>query len=240
MNQPASKKRYVVRFLPLIILILALILFFYFGLYEYLTFEVLERYRNQLISWTQQHYVLTVLSFMIIYIIAVAVSIPGATILTITGGFLFGYIFGTIYVVISATIGATIIFLAARTALGEILAKKAGATIKRLEQGFQKNAFNYLLFLRLVPLFPFWLVNIVPGLLNMRLSSYVAATFIGIIPGSFVYVLLGNGVGAVLAAGKTPDLGIILKPEILAPLIGLGILALVPIIYKKYKSKTKN
>ncbi len=225
------------RFIPIIVLLVALGLFFYFHLYEYLSFDLLREKRGVLLQWTSSHYVLAVLLYIIVYTIAVAVSIPGATILTLIGGFLFGTWLGTIFVVFSATVGATIIFLAAKTAVGEFFANKAGPFVQKMEKGFQENAISYMLVLRLVPLFPFWLVNIVPAILNVRLPVYFFTTLAGIIPGSFVYVLIGNGLGAIFDQGKTPDLGIIFKPEILAPLIGLAILSMIPIIYKRIKAR---
>ncbi len=239
MAKHSSRIKQLLRFLPLLVIIIALALAVYFRLYEYLSFTSLQQHHQQLLTWTQQHYFLILLIYMVIYIIAVAISIPGATILTIAGGLLFGIIPGTIYVVISATIGATLLFLATKTSLGNLLKAKAGPKLHKLEKGFQHNAFSYLLVLRLIPLFPFWLINIVPAVLNVRLRTFVTATFLGIIPGSFVYVLLGNGVSSVLDAGQTPNLGIIFQPAILAPLIGLAALALVPIIYKKIKAKNK-
>ena len=150
-------------------------------------------------------------------------------------GFRFGAVSGTIYGIGGATVGATGLFLAARTALGEPLRARAGPSLHRLEQGFRKNALSYLLFLRLIPLFPFWLVNLVPAFLGVPLRTYVIGTAIGIIPGCFVYASVGNGLGAVFDAGETPDLGIIFKPDILIPIVGLAILALLPIAYKRFK-----
>lgn len=227
------------RWIPLLLLVLALIFIFAFRLDQYLSFVALEKYHNQLQAWTEQHYVLAVCLFMIIYIIVVAISLPGATFLTIVGGFLFGYLWGTVYVVISATIGACLIFVAVKTALGEVLEQKARGWVRRLEHGFQKNALNYLLFLRLVPLFPFFIVNIVPALLGVRFREFVLATFFGIIPGSLVYVLVGNGLGELLALGKRPNIDIIFEPEIFLPILGLAILVLVPVIYKKMKNNRR-
>lgn len=228
---------YVKRFIPLALLIIGLVLFFYFKLYRYLSFAQLKAHRDLLLQWTSTHYWLAVLAYFIIYILAVAISIPGAVFLTLTGGFLFGIVYGTIYTVIAATIGATLLFIAVKTAFGTWLASKTSTWVKRMQQGFQKNAFNYLLFLRLLPLFPFWAVNIVPALLNMRLMPFMIATLVGIIPGSLVYVALGNGLQEVFASNQTPNLGIIFKPAILLPILGLATLALVPIIYRKYKGK---
>lgn len=225
------------RFLPLLIIMILFISFFALDGHHYLHFEMLKTHHDALESWKSQHYVLATITFVSIYILAVSISIPGAVILTLLGGFLFGPIIGTLLVVFSATIGAILLFLATKSAVGDLLAKKAGPFIKKMEAGFQENALNYLLFLRLVPLFPFWLVNIVPALLEVRLSTFIFGTFLGIIPGSFVYVLVGNGLGGVIAHGKTPDLGIILSLPILAPLIGLGLLSVLPLVIKHFRKK---
>jgi uncharacterized membrane protein YdjX (TVP38/TMEM64 family) len=225
------------RLIPLLVLVAALILFFATGLYRYFTFTALKTHREQLLAWTQNNHGIAAISYILIYIVAAAVSIPGATILTLIGGFLFGLWVGTFYVVIAATIGACLIFIAAKTALANLLKKKAGKFINKLEAGFKANAANYLLFLRLVPVFPFWLVNIVAGLFDVKLSTFFITTVVGIIPGSFVYVSVGNGLGALFAEGKTPDLSIIFKPSILLPILGLAVLSLVPIIYKRWRNK---
>jgi len=234
MSQMSIKK-----WLPLAILLVCLGLFFYFDLQQYLSFTALKQHRHELISWTQANYLLAVLAFMGIYTISIAVSIPGATFMTLAGGFLFGIFWGSIYVVVSATLGATIIFLAVRTALAHWVAQRAGGWVNKMRQGFREGAFQYLLFLRFIPLFPFWVVNIVPGLLGVRTSTYVIATFVGIIPGSIVYVTLGNGLGFLFDQDKTPNLRIILEPYILVPLLLLAVLSIVPILYKAIRRKKK-
>jgi uncharacterized membrane protein YdjX (TVP38/TMEM64 family) len=232
-KKPARLKRAI----PVLILILLLVLAYVFDLYRYLSFTELKNNHDALMAWRNQHAVLTILIFMLLYIIAVAVSFPGATILTLAGGFLFGLLWGTVYIVIAATIGAVILFLACRYAFAELFRQKAGKTLRRFEKGFQDDAFNYLLFLRLLPVFPFWLINIVPALLDMKLTPYIIATFLGIIPGTAVYVSVGNGLGSVFAAGKTPDFSLIFKPEIIIPIIALAILSVIPIIYKRVKRR---
>lgn len=226
-------------YLPLAIIGIILGVSIYFDLHHLISFEVLKENRNELTTWVQQNFFLACLIFMLIYTVSVAVSLPGATFLTITGGFLFGVVTGSVLVVFSATLGATCIFLAVRTAFAEALAKKADGWIKKMEDGFQKNSFNYLLSIRLIPVFPFWIVNIVPALLGMKLRSYVLATVIGIIPGSVVYVLVGNGLGVVIDQGENPNLGIILQIEVLAPLLGLAVLSLLPVLYKSIKNRGK-
>lgn len=177
---------------------------------------------------------------MMLYILAVAISIPGAVFLTLAGGFLFGVLWGVLLVVISATLGATLLFFAVRTALGEWLSKKASGWISRMRQGFQHNAFSYLLTLRLIPLFPFWVVNIVPALLNVSAKTFISATFIGIIPGSTVYVLVGNGLSQVFASNQTPNLGIIFEPRVLGPLLALAALSLIHALYQFFTRKDKD
>ncbi len=228
------------RWLPLLIIVIALVAVLYFRLYEYITFDMLAKHHNQLQAWTQQHYALVVVLYMLVYIFFVTISIPGATLLTLAGGYLFGAVFGSIYVVVSATIGACLIFLAIKTSVGQWLAEKAEGWVAKLEKGFQKNAFNYLLFLRLVPVFPFWVINIVPAVLDVKLRHYFLATLIGIIPGTVVYALLGDGLGSIFAADEQPDLSIIFQTKILIPIILLGLLALVPVVYKSLASRKKH
>jgi uncharacterized membrane protein YdjX (TVP38/TMEM64 family) len=212
--------------------------FFLFDLDRYLNFETLKDNREALVAWCGDHAVLAAGAFVAAYALVVALSLPGAAWMTIAGGFLFGPFFATIYVVVAATIGATAIFLAARHAFSDVLRAKAGPAIRKMEAGFRENALSYLLVLRLVPIFPFWLVNLVPAFLGVPLRIFVIGTFFGIIPGSIVYTLVGNGLGAVLDAGGKPDLGLIFAPEILAPIIGLALLSLVPVAYKRLRRRT--
>lgn len=229
--------RTIIRWVPLGLLLVAFFCFFYFHLFDYLSFTALQQHRELLLQWTLQHYWLSVFIYMAVYIVAVAISVPGAIILTLTGGFLFGIFWGALYVVCSATVGASLIFLAVRTALGQVLAKKATHWVGKMERGFQRDAFSYLIFLRLVPIFPFWAINIVAGLLNVRLKTFFVATFFGIIPGSLVYVSVGSGLSTIFAAGQTPNLGIIFKPALLVPMLCLALLALVPVLYKYWQEK---
>ncbi|HSR54653.1 MAG TPA: TVP38/TMEM64 family protein [Alphaproteobacteria bacterium] len=242
MTEPApeqgKKKTFTLgRIVPLALLVVAFVAFFAFDLDDYVSFSTLQEHRQTLIDFVARYGVWAALLFIVIYAISTAVSLPGGTILTISGGFLFGSILGTVYVVIGATIGATALFLAARTALGEPLRARAGPALKKMEEGFRDNAISYLLVLRLVPIFPFFVVNLVPAFLGVSIKTYVICTFVGIIPGSFVYASVGNGLGALFDAGETPDLYIIFEPDILIPLIGLSVLALIPVIYKKIKGK---
>ena len=225
------------RFAPLAILLLVIVAALALGLDDYLSFEQLERNRAWLLDLVDRHPVLAPFAFMLIYATAIGLSIPGGAVLTTAGGFLFGVAAGTVYAVVAATLGATAVFLIARTALGDALRHRAGPAMRRMEAGFREDALHYLLFLRLIPVFPFWLVNLVAAFLGVPLATYVVATGLGIIPGSLVYAGVGNGLGAVFAAGGRPDLRIIFEPQIILPIIGLAVLALLPVAYKKIKAR---
>ncbi|MGH6919037.1 MAG: TVP38/TMEM64 family protein [Geminicoccaceae bacterium] len=234
-----SRSRAIRRLFPLAVLLAAIGVFFALGLHHYLSFETLHQHRDQLLTLVEQHPVLAPLAFTAVYAAVIALSVPGGAILTIAGGFLFGIVPATLYVLVGATIGATIVFLIARTALGDALRAKAGPRIRRMEEGFREDALSYLLVLRLIPIFPFWLVNIVPAFLGVPLRTYVLGTLVGIIPGSFVYASVGNGLGAVFDAGQTPDLAVIFEPAILLPIVGLAVLALLPIAYRRRKARKR-
>jgi uncharacterized membrane protein YdjX (TVP38/TMEM64 family) len=225
------------RVVPLVLLAVGLAAFFVFDLNQYVSLDALKTHRETLQSWVVNYGVLTAAIFMLVYALAVAFSVPGAVFITIAGGFMFGPYLGTVYVVVGATIGAVGVFLAAKYALGDVLRARAGPAIKRMEAGFRENEMSYLLILRLVPLFPFWLVNLVPAFLGVSLRTYTIGTLLGIIPGAFVYALVGNGAGAVLDAGGDLNLGIIFEPRFLAPIIGLAVLACIPIVYKKIRGR---
>ena len=209
-------------------------IFFYFRLYRFLSFASLKAHRLILLQWIEYNYFVGMFAFMAIYIVVVAILSPGPVFLTLTAGLLFGPLIGTILVVISATIGAFIIFLAVNLALRAWFAKISGRWLKIMERGLQKNAFTYLIFLRLVPLFPFWIVNIVPALLDIPRRTFFIATFIGIIPGTLVYVMIGRGLGEFFAAHThiSVNIATICEPQIIWPLLAWVLLALLPIGYK--------
>ena len=219
-----------------------------------LSFESLVRHRMQIDDFVTAHFFLAVLTFVAIYIVAVGLSLPGASFLTVSGGLLFGLVVGSAASVIGATIGATLIFLVARTALGEPLLKRAGPRAAKLAQGFREDAFSYLLFLRLVPAFPFFLVNLVPAFAGVGLIPFMTATALGIIPGSVVFTFAGTGLDSVIAAQKsaydacqaagtadchmTFDPAGILTPQLIGALVALGVLALVPAAVKRLRKKS--
>jgi uncharacterized membrane protein YdjX (TVP38/TMEM64 family) len=224
------------RLLPLAILVAAVVAVFALGLDRYISLETLARHREWLLAQVQGWYAGAALAFILVYAASVALSVPGAWILTLAAGFLFGTPVGAAFSVIGATIGATLLFLIARTALGETLRARAGPFLRKLEAGFRENAFNYLLVLRLIPLFPFWLVNLVPALLGVSLSVFVLATFLGIIPGSLVYAGIGSGLGSIFERGDQLDpRTVLMDPQVWLPLVGLAVLALIPVAYKKLR-----
>ena len=225
------------RLLPIAVLVAGLVAFFAFDLDEFVTLDALKTHRTVLQGWVESQGAVAWLVYAAIYMAAVAFSIPGGSILTIAGGFLFGPYVATAVVVIGATLGATVLFLAARYAFADYLREKAGGAMRRMEAGFNENPVSYMLILRLVPLFPFWLVNLVPAFLGVKIRVYVLSTLFGIIPGTFVYSLVGDGAGAVLDAGGALDLGIIFEPRILAPIVGLALLACIPIVYKRFRAR---
>lgn len=225
------------RLLPVAILLAGLAIFLLLGLERYFSFDMLARHKATLTMWVADHRLLAALVFLLAYAVMVAFSLPIAMVATPVGGFLFGTWTGAGLSVIGATLGSIAVFLAARYAFRDLFRARAGATLARLEAGFQHNDFSYLLFLRLVPVFPFWLVNIVPALLGMRLNRYVVATMLGIVPASIIYAGLGAGLGAMLKRGEQPNLGIIFEWHILLPLLGLAVLALLPVVFGRFRGQ---
>ena len=215
-----------------------LVLFFALGLHRYISFEVLRDNREALLTWVQQNGFLAAVVYIAIYAVAVAFSLPGGLVLSITGGFLFGTLMGSLYIVIGATAGATALFIIAKSAIGDFLRAKAGPWLQKMEAGFRENALSYLLVLRLVPIFPFFVVNLVPAFLGVPLSTYVLGTFFGIIPGVFVFASVGAGLGSIFDKGETFSATGILTPQIMTALIGLAILACIPVVYKKIKARS--
>ena len=183
-------------------------------------------------AYTEANYGIAVASFIATYIVQTAFSLPGGAILTLAGGFLFGSLFGTLFVNLGATTGATLAFLAARYLLRDWVEKKFGDRLESIQAGFAKNAFSYLMTLRLIPAFPFFLVNLVSGLTRVPLPTYIIATAVGIIPGSFVYAYAGRQLGTINSLGE------IASPPVLLAFTLLGLLALMPIIYRKFSGKS--
>jgi uncharacterized membrane protein YdjX (TVP38/TMEM64 family) len=225
------------RLLPVVLLALTAVTFFAAGLHHYLTFDALRVHRGGLLAWVDAHAVLAAVVFVAAYAAGIVLLPPSGTLMTVTGGFVFGAVAGTGLVVVGATAGATALFLVARFALGDWLRERAGAGIQRMRAGFRENELSYMLVLRLVPLFPFWLVNLAPAFLGVRLRTFVIGTVLGIIPGTAVFAVFGAGLGSILDANRDLSLAGVLTPEIIAALLGLALLALLPVVYKKIKAR---
>lgn len=240
MEPTKAKKSIIARLFPLMVIVAGIGLFFAFDLDRYVTFQALKDHRHELLSFVATHAVLAPLVYMAVYAIATALSLPGGLVLTVTGGFLFGQWFGSLWVVIAATIGATGIFLAARYAFADLLRAKAGPFLNKMEKGFQENALSYLLVLRLVPIFPFFIVNLVPAFLGVPLTTYIGGTFLGIIPGTFVFASVGAGLGSIFDSGGDFTAKGILTPQIVTALIGLAVLSLLPVLYKRLRPGSRS
>lgn len=207
---------------------------------DHLSFEALRDNREVLVAFREDNLALMLVLFLASYIAIVAFSLPGATIATLTGGFLFGTALGTGINVLGATLGATLLFLAARHGFGETLKAKMDASdgvIRKIKAGIDENQWSMLFFIRLVPAVPFFVANLIPAFLGVPLHRFVVSTFLGIIPGGLVFTSVGAGLGEVFEAGATPDLGIIFEPHILLPILGLSLLAALPILLKALRGK---
>lgn len=239
MTQSPENKSGFTRYLPMIaILVVAVI--GAFTLKDYLSFDALRDNREALIAFRDSNYLIAAIGFLAVYVAIVGFSLPGATIATLTGGFLFGTAFGTFFNVTGATLGATLIFLAARYGFGEKLGAKLESSegpVKKIKDGIDENQWSMLFIIRLVPAVPFFIANLIPAFLEVPLYRYVISTFFGIIPGTLVFTSVGAGLGEVFAAGDTPDLGIIFEPHILLPILGLSALPLLPILVKAVTGK---
>lgn len=232
-----SDARTWLRRLPFLV-ILAAALLGAVALRDELSFETLARHREDLLAFRDAHYLWAVLGFLAGYVAIVALSLPGGTVATLAGGFLFGLFPGMLYNVAGAGTGAVLVFLAARTGFGEALAQKletAGGKAARLQTALRNNEWSVLFMMRLVPLVPFFIANLIPAFVGTSLYRFAVSTFIGIIPGALVFTSVGSGLGEVFARGEAPDLGIIFTPPVLLPLLGLAALAALPMVMRAIK-----
>lgn len=227
------------RHLPLIA-ILTVAALGIFTLRDYLSFDTLAANREALIAFRDSHYLAMVGAFVIAYVTIVAFSLPGASPASVTGGFLFGLGVGTVLNVVSATIGAALIFLAARAGLGQVLAARLDASegrVKRLRDGLRENEISVLFLIRLVPVVPFFVANLLPALVGVKFRNYLLTTALGIIPGALVFTWIGVGVGEVFDRGGTPDLSLLWEPHVIGPILGLAALASLPILLKVLRGR---
>ena len=228
---PSAKEHSSGKVVIALVIGLAIGAFFYFDLGRFLSLNALKENRDHLLAFTDANDIAAVGIFIVAYAIVTGLSLPGAVILTLAGGFAFGAVLGTVFVNLGATTGATLAFLTARYVLRDTVEQKFGKSLKPFQEGFAKNAFSYLLTLRLIPLFPFFVVNLVSGLTRVSVGTYIGATALGIIPGSFVYAYAGRQLSTI----NTPNE--IASPNVIGAFILLGLLALVPIVYKRFATK---
>ncbi len=227
-DHAAHRRRWLLR-LALLAVLLATTLAGFLVDAQALFAEVHNR-RFVLTGWVRQHQAVAIGLYIAAYVACVVLSLPGGVWLAIVGGFLFGIVAGTIYTVIGSTVGAVAAFLIARLVVGDGLRRRAVTFLGRVEPGFRHHALNYLIALRILPLFPFWVVNLVPALVGMRLRTYALGTFLGVIPGSIIFTALGAAFAGMLDRPHlTADM--LWSPEMLLPLLGLAALALAPVIY---------
>ncbi|HEX2216146.1 MAG TPA: TVP38/TMEM64 family protein [Xanthobacteraceae bacterium] len=243
------------RLAPLVVVVALALIVIAAGAHHVLSVETLVRNRAGLNALIDTHYVLALSGFVAIYTAVVALSVPGAVFLTIAGGALFGWLAGGVTAIVGATFGATLLFLIVRFALGDFLRRRLGSRLAAIAAGFRADAFSYLLFLRLVPIFPFWLVNLAPALAGVALPTFVAATALGVIPGTFAFAIFGSGLDSVIAAQETAydacvaaaradcrlDLNVraALTPQLFAGLTALGLTALIPTLVKRWRARRK-
>lgn len=242
------------RLLPLLVIVALIGIVYAMGWQRELSFETLVKHRAAIDDFVAHHRAAAVAAFIGIYVVAVALSLPAGAVLTTTAGFLFGTLVGGLAAMVGATVGATIIFLIAKTAVGEHLARRAGPLAAKFAEGFRADAFSYMLFLRLVP-FPFWLVNLAPALFGVRLRTFVSATVIEIIPATFSFAFFGAGLESAVSAqevaykecvatggmncGVMLDPAVALTPELLAALAVLVIVGLIPILVKRMRGRAR-
>lgn len=242
------------RWLPAAGLLVLIAAAYLAGLHRYLSLGVIAEHREVLKAFVAEHLIAAAAIYMAVYIVTVALSLPGAAILSIMGGFLFGWALSAPITIVAATAGAIIVFQIVKTSLGAVVAERAGPFVKKLSAGFAADAFSYLLFLRLVPAFPFFAVNAVAGLCRVRLKTFVTATIIGIIPGSIAFAWLGTGLDSIIDAQAQIyhqcvatsgmencmynfDVGALITREILIAFVALGVVALIPVALKRWKAR---
>ncbi|MFG6636247.1 TVP38/TMEM64 family protein [Sulfitobacter sp. 1A12126] len=239
MSRNDQSKPALMRYLPLA-LIAVVAAIGALTLRDYLSFDALRDNREAMIAFRDSNYLLTALVFVAAYVVIVAFSLPGATVATLTGGFLFELFPGVLYNVSAATLGAVVIFLAAQWGLGARLKERMDASegmVRKIKAGIDDNQWSMLFFIRLVPVVPFFVANLLPAFLGVPLFRFVISTFFGIMPGALVFTSVGAGLGAVFARGESPDLGIIFEPHILLPILGLCVLSLLPVAIKTFTGK---
>lgn len=235
---PPTKKASnpILRFLPLVLIAAGIAAILISGVYKQLSLETLKAHRETLTAFVEANLLLAAAIYFGVYVAATAFAIPGASFITITGGFLFGLFAGTALTVTAATIGAVALFLAARSAIGGALRKAVGPFLGKIESGFNENSFSYMFSMRFIPIVPFFVANIAPAVLGAKLRDYVITTFFGIMPGTFAYTWIGAGLGASFDQGKTPDLGAF-AAQLTPAFAAIGVVSLLPALIKRLTRK---
>lgn len=238
---PAGGAKSIWRYVPVVLVIAGLVLGYALGLQNYLRLTFLAEQREALRAYVDANFLWSALLFLAVYILAVAFSFPAASVLTIFGGFLFGWLIGGALVAVGATIGASILFLATRSAFGGFLRHRVDGVVKKMADGFRENAFGYLFVIRLAPVFPFFVVNIAAALFDISLGRFFTATLFGILPGTFAYAYLGQGVDSVLvaaqASGREAQISDLVTPEITLAFFALAFVALIPTVVKQIRKR---
>lgn len=238
---PAGGAKSIWRYAPVVLVIAGLVLGYALGLQNYLSLTFLAEQREALRAYVDANFLWSALLFLAVYILAVAFSFPAASVLTIFGGFLFGWLIGGALVAVGATIGASILFLATRSAFGGFLRHRVDGVVKKMADGFRENAFGYLFVIRLAPVFPFFVVNIAAALFDISLGRFFTATLFGILPGTFAYAYLGQGVDSVLvaaqASGREAQISDLVTPEITLAFFALAFVALIPTVVKQIRKR---
>ncbi|MEQ8895586.1 MAG: TVP38/TMEM64 family protein [Roseovarius sp.] len=227
------------RYIPLGVIVAAAIVG-YFTLGDLLSFETLRTHRETLMAFRDANFAGLALAFMGVYVVIVAFSLPGAAVASVTGGFLFGLVLGTVFNVVAASLGAVAIFLAARWGLGRVLAQRietSDGTLKKIKAGLHENEVSVLFLMRLVPVVPFFVANLLPALVGVRFVNFAVTTVLGIIPGALVFTWIGVGLGEVFDRGERPDLSLLWEPQVIGPILGLCVLAALPIVIKRFKGR---
>ncbi len=229
-----SSRDLLLRSLPLIVIVLVAVVAA-LTLRDVISFESLKLHRDALVDFRDRNYLVAVALFILAYVAIVTLSLPGATVATLAGGFMFGLFPGVLLNVCAATAGAWLIFLAARRGVGARVEARLARTqgrVRRLHAGLRRNELSFLFLMRLIPLVPFFVANVVPALFGTATRRFVVTTFLGIIPGTLAYTWVGAGLDSVVASGRAPDLGIIFQPVVLGPLAVLSVLALLPVLLR--------
>ena len=231
------KGKKLVKYLPLALILVLMIAAYISGITNFLTLETLRDYDKTLQKFVQEHAILAPLLFMVAYALSAALSLPVSIYFTLLAGFLFPQPYSTLYAVFSATLGATLFYYAAKTPLQEVFRKRAGDALHKLEKGLKEHTASYFLFLRIIPLFPFWFLNLAGAFFHVPAWTFIWTTFIGILPASFIYTETGGSLEAILESDKPITLSLIFNTKMIVAMVGLGILALLPIAIKKLKKK---